>query len=84
MKFMLKLYTGPGSVGQIAEKCREAGVHVFVEGTEHLHLEGEGLDALEAFNGIVAKLKATHQRSFGLTMPYKSWQIVPLGEGRSA
>lgn len=66
MKFKLRVYTGPVQVAALAEKCREAGLQVTVEGTEHLHLLVPGTDVEDAKYAFQRALLDTHVTTFGL------------------
>ncbi len=67
MKYILKLWWGPVGIYEIAEKCREAGIEITCEGTEHLYLAEDGMDGHAAFRGILSKLQAKHGTTFGFT-----------------
>jgi hypothetical protein len=64
---ILQAWTGPCSVGRLAEACRKAGLDVTCEGTERVYIAVPyspdryvaGFDACEA-------LRKTHGTTFGL------------------
>jgi hypothetical protein len=64
--YKLKVWTGPTLVGQIAEKCRQAGITVLIEGTEHIHVEMDGLTVGGAGWNVLVALVQKHGTDFGL------------------
>jgi hypothetical protein len=44
MTFSARVWTGPTSVQQVAQKMRDAGVWVMIEGTEHVTVEVEATE----------------------------------------
>lgn len=65
-RFLLRAWTGPSFVGQIAEKIREAGFQGVVEGTEHVMFEGEGTTGDAASWDALVDIRRKHGVDFGL------------------
>lgn len=65
-RYKLRAWTGPSFVRQIARACREAGIKVLVEGTEHVIVESEGTAADAAAWNALAALQQKHGTDFGL------------------
>lgn len=62
----LRAHTGPTIVKEMAEKCREAGLNVTIEGTEHVYIEQPGKDTYEMNEEIRKALTKKHGTAFGL------------------
>lgn len=66
MKHLLRIWTGPTLVHQLAEKLTEAGIEVCERGTEHVIVKHEGMDAAGASWNVIADLMRKHGTDFGL------------------
>lgn len=64
--FLLRAWTGPCLVGQIAEKARDAGLAVTCEGTEHVYVRADGSDEGAAAWNVLVDLVRKHGTDFGL------------------
>ena len=64
--YRISFHTGPTIVRQIAQKMREAGIVVAVEGTEHVHVDCEGEDRYYANEAVLRALRDKHGTVFGL------------------
>jgi hypothetical protein len=62
----VSFHTGPCIVRQIAEKMREAGVCVTIEGTERVYVKEFGVDDFAAREAVREALRRTHGTVFGL------------------
>jgi hypothetical protein len=65
-RFKLSLFTGPVLVPEVANKLREAGVVVLVEGTERVIVEAGGTDSETAARAVLVALVGKHGTDFGL------------------
>lgn len=65
-RFLFSCQTGPTLVKDVAAKMRGAGLSVACEGTEHVHVESEGTDALRAGWNLLVDLQRTHGTDLGL------------------
>lgn len=65
-RFLLRAWTGPCLVGQIADKARDAGVTVTCEGTEHVYVEADGTEGDAAAWNVLVDLVRKHGTDFGL------------------
>ena len=61
MKFRARVWTGPTGVQSVAEKFREAGISVHLEGTEHIYIDIEASEPA----AVGHNLQATMMRCFG-------------------
>jgi len=75
-RWHLRVYVGPTLVQSMAEKFRDAGLHVRCEGTAHVHVDVE-TDVLErsagdrvwrAWRAFALALVTRHGTNFGLGM----------------
>lgn len=66
MNTRLRAWTGPGAVREIAAACRDAGLHVVCEGTEHVYVDVEGSAPDAAAWNALASLFAKHGKDYGL------------------
>lgn len=64
--YSLRVWTGPTLVQQLADKLREAGIHVACQGTENLYLTAEGEGVGGAAHNVLAALMLKHGTDFGL------------------
>jgi hypothetical protein len=64
----LSAWTGPTMVTALAEKCREAGLRVTVEGTEKVYVEVESVGESRTWAGMeaLALLRTKHNTDCGL------------------
>jgi len=67
-RFLLRAWTGPALVKQIADKVREAGFQGVLEGTEHVMFEGEGTTGEAAAWDSLVDIRRKHGSDFGLTI----------------
>lgn len=65
-KQKVDFWTGPTLVSELAEKVREAGLELLLEGTERIYLAVEGTTPEAAKWNALAQLEKTHGTSFGL------------------
>lgn len=65
-RFLLRAWTGPCLVGQIADKLVEAGVEVTYRGTEQVLVEADGTDGGAAAWNVLVDLVRRHGTDFGL------------------
>jgi hypothetical protein len=66
MTFKMKAWTGPTLVKQLADKLREAGINVTLEGTETVYFVAEGSYPDAAGWNTLVDLMNTHGTDFGL------------------
>jgi hypothetical protein len=64
--FLLRVWTGPCLVRQLADKARDAGVTVTCEGTEHVYVRADGSDGDAAAWNVLVDLVRKHGTDFGL------------------
>jgi hypothetical protein len=64
--YRLPFHTGPTIVRQIAQKMREAGISVAIEGTERVYVDCEGEDRWSANQAVLRALREKHGTVFGL------------------
>lgn len=60
MKFKVKAWVGPCFVSQYAAMMARAGLKVVCEGTEHIHVEEEGMSPDGAAWNASVKWRAEH------------------------
>ena len=66
MKHLLRIWTGPVLVHQLAEKLTEAGIEVCERGTEHVIVKHDATDPSAAVWNMLADLMRKHGTDFGL------------------
>ena len=64
--FHLSAWTGPCCVASMAQKCREAGLYVTIEGTEKVYVLVAGKDRMDARLIAEDTLDTKHGTHFGL------------------
>lgn len=65
-RFLLRAWTGPCLVRQLADKLRDAGVTVTCEGTEHVYVLSDGTEGDAAAWNVLVDLVRKHGTDFGL------------------
>lgn len=66
MRTLLRAWTGPSAVREIATACRDAELDVVCEGTEHVYVDVEGSSPGAAAWNAHASLFKKHRTDFGL------------------
>jgi hypothetical protein len=79
MRYLLRVWTGPCLVRQIADKLTEAGVEVTYAGTETVLVEADGADGDGATWNVLVDMTRTHKTDFGLR-PSVVRRIAQVGE----
>ena len=64
-KYRLRFQVGPTAVKEIADAIRKAGF-MPTEGTEHILVDVEGEDAMDAEQSFLDDLRKVHKKDFGL------------------
>jgi len=64
---LLRVYTGPVTVKEIAQAFREAGLNVDSVGTEAIYILVKVSDKSDAINSVLNTLKSKLGKTFGLT-----------------
>jgi len=62
----LRFWTGPVDVEVIGAKAREAGLAVVVVGTEHVLIDSQGRDHIDAVIRVRDAMRRTHGTDFGM------------------
>lgn len=64
--YRFKIWAGPSWVGQMADKCRQAGLSVVTQGTENIYVDAKGQTRDGAAWNILVDLYNTHGTDFGV------------------
>jgi hypothetical protein len=64
--YLIRFWTGPTLVKQLADKAREAGLDVEIEGTEHIYIRCFGSCRYAATHNMRVDLIRKHGKDFGL------------------
>jgi hypothetical protein len=62
----LKVWTGPCAVKAFAEKFRDAGINVSIEGTEHIHIIVPDEEFYLAQHKVRERLRSVFGTTFGV------------------
>lgn len=65
--YRMRFWIGPVQIEEIGAKAREAGLTVLV-GTEHLVIDAQGADGLDARLRVEGAMKEAHGTDFGMRL----------------